>query len=165
MKEIKLTQGKVALVDDGDFEYLNQWKWCAAKKPQKGNDLFYAVRSYRCLDGKCRQKQVKMHQELCGPLPHGIMPDHIDGDGLNNQRSNLRVVTRRQNGQNRHQLKSSRYPGVSLHKLTRKWAAYIVVNGGMNHLGLFTTEESAFNAYQNAVERRGETLVQRCQNY
>lgn len=86
MKEIKLTQGKVTLVDDEDFEWLSQWKWCI------GNDG-YAVRAIR-LNGK--QKTLFMHRVVMN-TPSGMDTDHKDRNKLNNQRSNLRVCTRSQN--------------------------------------------------------------------
>ena len=89
MKEIVLTQGKVALVDDEDHEYLNQFKWCAANN----GGTFYAIRK-ACYDGKWITE--RMHRVLFD-IPPGKEIDHIDHNGLNNQRSNLRIVTRQQN--------------------------------------------------------------------
>jgi hypothetical protein len=90
MKEIKLTQNKVALIDDEDFERINQYKWYAQK--QKNN--FYARRWIRV--GKYKQLAIRMHREIIN-APKGSDVDHIDHNGLNNQRSNLRVCSRSQN--------------------------------------------------------------------
>ena len=111
MKEIKLTQGKVALVDDEDFDFLNQWKWCAHKD---GNN-FYAVRvDYS--NGRANKKFLSMHRVLLGLTDPKIFPDHKDGDGLNNQRYNLRIATPSQNVINSKTSgkdKTSIYRGVS----------------------------------------------------
>ena len=95
MKEIPLSQGKVALVDDEDYKYLNQWKWYAAKQ---GND-FYAFRNDYTVSPP---KTVRMHREVLVEDPRDI--DHIDGNGLNNQKVNLRYCTHSQNHQNRNHL-------------------------------------------------------------
>ena len=159
MKEIKLTQGKVALVDDEDFEYLNQWKWCAAKY---GN-LFYAVRGVGLPNR--RTKHIKMTNIIMGEPPLDMWRDHLDGNGLNNQRGNLRFVTKRQNGQNRHYTKNPHLPGVYWNKKNSKWVAEICINGKGMYLGSFPYEEEAFKAYRKAVENLGERVVERCQNY
>ncbi len=91
MKEIILTQGQVALVDDEDFEYLNQWKW-HAQRITSSDHLWYAK---TVMDG-C---PVMMHRVLLLPS-HGWSVDHIDGDGLNNRRANLRLATHQQNMMN-----------------------------------------------------------------
>lgn len=162
MKEIKLTQGKVALVDDEDFEYLNQWKWHA----RRGNCgyTFYAGRQVRVFANK--QKLIHLHVAILGNPQKGMVCDHIDGNGLNNQRINLRYVTIRQNTQNNvHRVKSSKYTGVSWDKKNLKWQSKIAVNGKCKALGRYVLEEEAFNVYRQAVESIGEMVVERCQNY
>lgn len=139
-KEISLTQGKVALVDDEDFDYLSQYKWCAHKGR---NNIFYAVRNVRNKKGAT---MFKMHSVIIG-TPSGMDTDHINGDGLDNRKTNLRVVTRRQNIQNLHIPKSSKYPGVTWNKNTRKWRALIRISDRLCHLGLFTDEDEAAEAY------------------
>lgn len=153
MQEIPLTQKKIALVDDEDFEELNQHKWCA----HKNRKMYYAER------GVCRPngtiKTIKMHREILKMLP-GMMPDHVDGNGLNNQKNNLRIVTNRQNTQNRkNQIKTSRFPGVSWSKIGKKWIAQIYTNGFRKFLGYFTSEINAFNAYREAVNAIGEKVI------
>ncbi|MFZ2809454.1 MAG: HNH endonuclease signature motif containing protein [Desulfosalsimonadaceae bacterium] len=159
MKEIELTQGKVALVDDADFEYLSQWKWHAAKQPCKARDTFYAKRNVSLGGGK--QKSLYMHVAIVGECPVGYERDHKDGNGLNNQRDNLRLVTHRQNAQNLHVDKSSRYPGVFIEKRRKsKWRAQVNIEGDIKFIGNFRTERLAFDAYRRAVESIGETVVQ-----
>jgi len=155
MKEIALTKGKVALVDDNDFERLNRHKWCV----QTTRHTFYAIRQMRFeLGGK--QKTIYMHREILN-FPKGKLTDHVDGNGLNNQRSNLRTVTLRQNLQNRHAVKSSRYPGVYRFKYRnfQKWRAKIDVDGKRIFLGFFDSEEEAFDAYASKVNEIGEVVI------
>lgn len=154
MKEIKLTRNQVALVDDCDFERLNQFKWCAAKI----QNTFYAVRSSPMVNYE--RHQVWMHHEVIGIPLNKLVTDHRDGNGLNNQRNNLRHVTRRQNGQNKKGYKgTSKYPGVHWNKNRNKWHVQIEINGKNKYLGLFTDEKEAFEAYKQAVINLGEEVV------
>lgn len=148
MKEIQLTQGKIALVDDSNFDGLNQFKWYAAKLGR----TFYAVRSVR-VDGK--QKSVRMHCEILG----GSLIDHIDHDGLNNQKSNLRFCTASENCMNKRKRENcvSIYKGICFHKQHKKWLAHIKINRKDNHLGYFSSEIEAAKAYNaKAIELFGE---------
>lgn len=148
MKTIPLTQGLFALVDDEDFEYLNQWKWYAARQW----NTYYAFRQDYS-SGK--PKTIRMHREVMGEDPRNI--DHRDGDGLNNQKCNLRYCTHSQNHQNRkhHRNTSSIYKGVSL--TYNKWRAQIMNQGKVAYIGLFYTEEEAALAYDTkAKELFGE---------
>lgn len=140
MKQIPLTQGLFAIVDDVDYELLNQWKWYA----HKNGRVFYATRHIS------KTKSLKMHQEIIGETP-GFVCDHINGDGLDNRRDNLRTVTNRQNLQNRHVESSSKYPGVHWHKAIRRWQAQITINGYRKYLGVFISEEDAYATYLKAV--------------
>ncbi|MBZ2166337.1 HNH endonuclease [Methanobacterium spitsbergense] len=158
-KEIKLTQGKVTLVDDEDFERLNQWKWAAYKD---GNN-FYALRNIRLGHSKKKRKtkQFRMHRVIMD-VPKGEVIDHINGDGLDNRKSNLRICSNRQNLQNQkhRKNKTSRYPGVSWHKSAKKWVAQIVLKGKTKHLGTFADEREAARTYEKAVrESVGEELI------
>jgi len=150
MQIIKLTKGQVAIVDDEDFEELNQYKWYAVK----GGNTFYATRN----TPRANQTQMQMHREIMD-TPKGLQTDHIDGDGLNNCRSNLRIVTSRQNHQNLHTDKGSTFPGVSWHKVVKRWRAQIKVNGKKKHLGYFDIEAEAYEAYLKALEDIGEKCV------
>lgn len=138
MKEIQLSQGKVALVNDEDFEWLNQWKWCAAKRGQ----TFYATRL-----APGRKGAIHMHQLLVGNGTQRV--DHKDGNGLNNQRLNLRPATHQQNMFNQRTYKNntSGYKGVTWQKDCGKWRAQIGMDGKKQYLGLFTNPEDAACAY------------------
>lgn len=151
MKEIPLTRGLITLVDDDDFEWLNQYKWYAAPN----HNTVYARKAV--YNGKNDKTSVPMHRLILN-TPKGFETDHIDGDGLNNQKSNLRIVTRRQNLQNQHRKipKTSKYPGVFWHKGDGAWRAKITINGVMKFLGNFSDEFAAHSAYMIALEGIGE---------
>lgn len=140
MKKIPLSQGQFALVDDSDFDWLSQWKWHA----QKNHNTYYAVRSVR-VNGK--GTLILMHREILGLTDPKIYGEHWDGDGLNNQRSNLRPATNSENQKNKNPRGTSKYLGVSWHKIGCKWRCNIVINGESKHLGLFTDEIQAALKY------------------
>src|ERR1035437_455247 len=157
MREIELTQGKVAFVDNEDFKWLSQWKWCVSK----GNKAFYGMRREQ---RNGRSKNIKMQNAILEhyggqPIPEGYTIDHIDGDGLNNQKSNFRLATHDQQQQNRglQGNNTSGYIGVSLHKKTQKHRARIEVGGKEIHLGLFDDPiEAAHVRDAAAIEQYGE---------
>lgn len=154
MKEIKLTQGKVALVDDEDFEWLNGFKWCA----DKNNYSFYAVRV-------SMGKKIYMHREILNISLLKTLADHKDRNGLNNQRDNLRIATRSQNNTNKTPMGISKYLGVVWHGQVSKWMARVSKDSKVYHLGLFTNEEDAAIAYnKKAFELYGEFANQNIVN-
>jgi hypothetical protein len=146
VREIPLSQGKVALVDDEDYEQLAQHKWHAAKSRTK----WYASRNVGHLGDGCEQGKLAMHQAIMGTRD-GV--DHIDGDGLNNQRSNLRRATQAQNVCNarRRSDNTSGFKGVSWNPQSKAWRADIMVGGRRHYLGKFATREEAAEAYAAAV--------------
>ena len=152
-KEIFLTQNKIAIVDDCDYEYLNQFKWYAHNE----GHTFYARRKV-WKDGK--GKTFYMHTAILGKR-EGYECDHINGDGLDNRRSNLRFVTRRQNTQNIHIFKTSLYPGVYWNKEHKKWRARLQVGNKCIHAGYFDNEYKAYLTYCKAVR---ELTGQKCLN-
>lgn len=149
-KQIQLTQGKSATVDDDDYEWLTQWKWSAV---HDGNN-WYAVRN----EGKQPfRRMLYMHVQIMG-TPKGMDTDHIDHDGLNNQRANLRVCTSAQNQHNSRKPvhNSSGYKGVSRRR-NGSWIAQITLHGVKTHIGLYATAEEAARAYDRVVrEHFGE---------
>lgn len=148
----------MALVDDEDYDYLMQFKWHVI--PHKNGTNFYAARGYRKEDGK--KSTMLLHRELLNPVAFfreagGIEVDHINGDPLDNRRCNLRIVTKTENNRNRskspHLKTSSRFKGVSFHKRTGLWQAYIKTNDQMNRLGYFADETAAARAYDEGAKR------------
>jgi hypothetical protein len=127
---------------------LNQFNWAAMAHCR----TFYVRRQETNTGSGPRQKTVHMHAAIMTP-PEGWQVDHVDGNGLNNQRSNLRVVTARQNQHNRVHKQagcSSRFRGVSLHKRSGKWKAQIKLAGVIHYLGMFSCEVAAAAAYDVA---------------
>lgn len=141
MKQIPLTQGKFAIVDDEDFERLSQWKWHAHKE----RITYYALRW-------AGAKLIRMHREILTP-PEGFYIDHKNGNGLDNRMDNLRVCTNSQNHCNRLKQKNStsKYKGVFWHKRDKKWRAQITIKRKAKHLGNFDTPKLAALAYDKAA--------------
>lgn len=152
MKIIKLTQGYEALVSDEDYEEINRYRW----RVDKRKNTNYAVRTFRKENGK--PKYTSMHIQIA-KTPKGMQTDHIDGNGLNNTRENLRIVTHRQNGQNRHCSKTSIYPGVSWYTPRGTWKAQININGKIKEIGQFKDERKAYQAYLKALSKINEVIV------
>lgn len=148
MREIPLTQGKVALVDDEDFERLSAYRWQA--EWSTNGQTWYAKRRGPVPDG--RVMTIRMHREVMRPAP-GQVVDHKNHDGLDNQKQNLRVCTHADNGRNKRRKKpaASRYKGVTFCKCTNRWRAQITVENVNKPLGRFDTEEEAALAYANAA--------------
>jgi len=147
MKKIPLTKGKVALVDDDDFEVLNAHRWHASGHRQK---IFYASRCVRTPDGAWipeRMHRVILSRKLGRVLVKGEQVDHVSGDGLDNRRDNLRSATIAQNLRNcfrrRTAIQSSRYLGVSWHNREQQWQARIGVSYKRIELGWYQTEIEA----------------------
>ena len=154
MKEIVLTQGQVALVDDEDFERLNQFKWCANRRGK----IFYAIRNSPTKNGK--KHIIYMHHEILGKSSNNRITDHINGVGTDNQKKNLRWVTYRQNTQSKKNInKSSKYPGVSWGSRAKKWQTAIRIKGKKKWIGYFINEKEAFDAYRQTVEGLNETVI------
>lgn len=144
-QRIQLSKGQWAIVDDKDFAWLCQWRWSACEK-RKGLGEFYAVRQDRSGD---RPRMLPMHRQIMAP-GSGEVVDHINGDGLDNRRCNLRVCSQADNMLNRRKNRarsSSRYKGVAWHPGGRKWIAQFRTQ----YLGLFPTQEEAAAAYNRAA--------------
>jgi hypothetical protein len=160
MKTISLTQGFVTQVDDKNYDWLNQWKWCVSK--DKNN--FYAVR-------KEHGKYIAMHRVIMN-TPDGMQTDHQDRNGLNNQEYNLKNCTKSQNAKNKKAVGSSKYLGVSIenynykkkngytYKTSRKLPKYVVhikYEGKNHYVGRFNSETEAAKAYdKEAILHHGE---------
>lgn len=148
-KQIPLTQGKFAIVDDEDFEWLNEHKWYAARNERN----WYAHR------GENRNGKVtifRMHREILS-LTHGDTreSDHKNRNGLDNRKSNLRIATHAQNQHNREGLKdcSSKYKGVYWRKDRNRWVAIIRQNGKVKKIGSFRDEVDAAKTYDRKAKQ------------
>ena len=153
MKHIKTGQTRsdakrkwLVMVDDEDFEYLNKFNWQVSPHG--------AVAAH--INGD--KQRTLIHRLIMKPQK-GQEIDHIDGNRLNNQKSNLRFATSSQNKMNRGariDCKSG-FKGVSWHKQRNKWTARIMINGNYKHLGLFTNISDAINEYnKTALQVYGE---------
>lgn len=146
-KEIQLTQGKVAIVDDEDFEELNKYKWTLMKS---GAEVCYAYRKEYPTN-----KSILMHKTLV----NFNMVDHIDGNGLNNQKSNLRECNKSTNDANRKKQRNntSGYKGVYYENPTGRWYSKIGYKMKQIRIGSFESKEEAARAYdKKAKELFGE---------
>ena len=147
MKEIKLTQGKFALVDDEDFDELNKFKWYA----QGGANSFYARRD---ISNNGKRYRILMHRKILGLTNPNIHCDHVNNNGLDNQKSNLRGCTVSENLRNSKPFinSTSKYKGVSFYKRDNKWRAQIMIDGKETHLGYFKDEIEAAKVYDKAAK-------------
>ena len=154
MKAIKLSAGFEALVDDEDFEYLSQFKW-RVQKASKNNRTNYGARS-KWINGK--KTGFYLHREIMArhlgwDALKGMTVDHIDGNGLNNSKSNLRVCPQSLNTQVRGLTRknSSGFKGVTWHKGNKRWYAAITFNGKTHFLGVYRDKIVAAKAYDRAA--------------
>lgn len=147
MKEIKLTRGKIALVDDSDFDRVNKLKWYAAKDHHY--DRWYARRS-KMINGQ--SIFVVMHRFILEVSDGTKHVDHINGEGLDNRRENLRLCSNSQNQGNQCDVRgASKFKGVALTSGGGKWLAQITINGKRTYLGSFDLEEDAAKTYDIAA--------------
>lgn len=173
IKEIKLTKGFVALVDDEDFEYLSQWKWYINRS--KGGHIYAQRTEYLgTSEGKKKTRNIKMHRLLLKLEDKYLDVDHINGNTLDNRKENLRVASRSQNNYNSKKRNNktseapvSNYKGVSyafIYKPNGKkyirskpWKATGNLNKKSYSLGYFKTEKEAALAYNDfAIKYYGE---------
>lgn len=150
-KKIKLTQGKYALVDAEDFEWLSQYNWmCRRNRPlkYKGNVNFYVYRNTP--RNHYVRETVYMHWELLGVKN----VDHINGNGLDNRRANLRVCSKSQNQWNRRKSHKnySGYKNVKFDKRRKTYYSGFYVNKKYFYVGSFKTAKTAYNAYIKKVK-------------
>lgn len=146
MKQIPLTRGQFALVDDEDFDGLSKFKWHL--RTVKDSDRMYAYR-FDGDGGNGNKRPVAMHRQILSETRRNIDVDHEDRNGLNNQRSNLRLSTRSQNNANAAIPKDNKsgYKGVSFDKTRNLWKAGLA----SKNLGRFETKEDAARAYNKAA--------------
>ena len=137
-------------MDPDDYERLSKYKWHA----HAGTQTFYAAR--RIPGHKtASQHRIWMHRQII-QAPDGIFVDHINHNGLDNRKANLRTATYIQNSRNRQKTNKntwSKYKGVTFDYRRRKWLARIVVNHQKRHLGSFNNEFQAAKAYDTAAKK------------
>ena len=146
---LPLTRGKFAKIDITDAPLVSQHNWFAA--PDRGT--WYAVRG-----GKVGPR-IRLHHEITGGRVEGMMVDHINRDGLDNRRDNLRVCTPAENTRNRRTptTNTSGYIGVSWMKRNRKWRARVEVDGARIHIGMFNSAlDAAIARDAAAIKFHGE---------
>lgn len=145
MKTIPLTQGKFAVVDDDDYEFLMQWKWHAYTNYR----IWYARRQTLKADSPAgKQHPILMHRVI-NKTPAGMHTDHVNGDGLDNRKANLRTATSVENGRNRGSNRgaTSLHKGVDWDSRHQKWRAQAMINRRKIFLGRFVNEVDAAKAY------------------
>jgi len=141
MREIKISRGLIALVDDDDYDYLSGFFW----QVRPSNKTSYATRKKPSANGK--QTTVSMHREIMKAGP-GQQVDHINGNGLDNRKENLRLCTVQENQYNTGpKSENSGYKGVTWHKRLRKWQARIAKDHEKYHLGYFSNKHAAAVVY------------------
>lgn len=145
VKAILLTKGMVTLIDEQDYERVSQYNWSATKH----HDRWYV---HRTAHGQAKKK-IFLHRFILD-APEGLVVDHINGDSLDNRRSNLRLCSSSENGMNRGKTKlnTSGFKGIYLNKQTGRWVARIGINGRHIHLGTFDSREVAATVYDEAAQ-------------
>lgn len=147
---IQLTQGKYAIVDAHIVPVLSRMRWFAR---HDRNILWYA--STHAWNNNQQHMHRVIWEHLNGNIPDDMGIDHLNGNGLDNRVSNLRLANRNENMCNRKQrrlgLTVSKYPGVGYDRRVNKWSTKITIAGIHYALGYFDTEENAYHAYDNAL--------------
>ena len=153
MIEISLTRGKTTIIDEKDLELISQYKWCAVEQGKK-------IKCWYAKTNIGGGTALYLHRLLMNP-PVGLEVDHINRNGLDNRRSNLRIATRSQNNANRKSKNvTSNYQGVCWSRRDKKWRANIQINRKKQSLGYFDSEIEAAKAYdKKAKELFGEFAI------
>ena len=148
MKQIELTQGKYALIDDEDFELVSNYKWRFA-----GEGYAVGFKYLGKVNGKFKSDAILMHR-IINKTPKGFVTDHINRNKLDNRKVNLRTVDRSLNAFNTgiYKHNKSGFTGISWSLYSKKWLARIQKNGKVIHLGLFNDIEKAVQARKQAEE-------------
>jgi hypothetical protein len=149
MKEIPLTKGQVALVDDEDYERVSSRKWCAHYNPNTRS--FYATR--RVYVGNYKTQEISMHRQLLNAGP-GQQVDHVNLNSLDNRRRNIRLCTPQQNACNRRHRRNAAIPYKGIFENgAGRFTARIVIDGRRRSVGTFPSAEAAAEAYDVAARQ------------
>lgn len=154
-KEIQLTKGQVVIVDDEDFERVNQYRWTAVSPRCYQQTMYWGIRSER-RGGK--KISILLHRFIMN-APKGVMVDHKDRNTLNCQKSNLRLCTNAENQRNTPSkvTNTTGYKGVCLRKTDKKFTSGIRFNRKLIFLGSYSDPKEAAKAYDaKAKELFGE---------
>ncbi|MES2408775.1 MAG: HNH endonuclease [Patescibacteria group bacterium] len=145
MKKIKLTKNKYSIISDSDYRKVSQHIW----------HLSNGYATYQKYDRITKKTQTwYLHWDIIGKPNKGYNVDHINGDRLDNRRSNLRICTAAENMRNRKLNKdnTSGFKGVVFYKVLNKWGSGIKFNGKFHYLGLFITKEEAAEVYNKKAK-------------
>ena len=150
---IPLSQGYEAIVDSADLPLVGGYEW-TAHVTKRGNGSVRSVYAYRACSEGSPLKTVRLHRVLMN-APEGVEVDHVNGDGLDCRRKNMRLTTITQNQQNKRigLSNTSGIKGVSWHRATGKWCAQIMADGKKHSLGYFDDKNEAASAYAAASVR------------
>ena len=148
MKNVLLSNGYVAIVDNGDYTKINKFKWHVLKSK---NGVRYATTKIKINGIKT---SIRMHRIIMGLESFDARQvDHINHDGLDNRKENLRICSKQQNNMNRrpNRNRTSKYKGLTLQKTTGKWIARISIDGKYMNLGTYRREDVAAVKYNEAA--------------
>lgn len=147
---VELTQGKCAVIDKDDLKLIANFKWCVTRNSTQDYAKAYVD------GGRKNPRFIYLHHLIVGKPKKGFVIDHINGNGLDNRRKNLRVISHRENTLGKKILRSdnkSGFTGISWNKRDRKWRAQIKTLEGSKNLGSFEKKSDAIKARKSAAKK------------
>lgn len=159
MRTIPLTKGYVTIVDEEDYDILAKHRWFADERTMKSGEK--KVYAYRSVQKDYKRLSVYMHRQILDAKRNQCV-DHLNGNGLDNRRENIRLCNYSLNNHNRIKKRgtTSCYRGVCRIKGTDKWQSTISINSKLQRIGTFDTQEQAAIAYnEKAIELRGDDAL------
>ena len=145
-REIALTNGGVALIDDEDFDRVNSHPWRLGNRGYPLRKVYVRGSGAR----NPRYKTILLHRFIA-EAPAGVQVDHVNGTKADCRRSNLRCCVNKENSRNMRPKTALGLKGVHAHQNSRRWRARITVDGREIHLGMFDTPQLAAAAYNDAA--------------
>lgn len=151
---VPLTKGYEAIIDASNVSLIDKWNWVALTVYRKNGSIRCVYGWRNTPRGVGKRRPIYLHREILG-IAHGILCDHIDGNGLNNCKANLRVATHSENQRNGRlsSRNSSGVKGVYWNRANRNWVAQIRANGKCINLGSFSNIEMAAKSYAEASRK------------